>query len=84
MRWRMREERERESRRERECFVSAAAWLTERMGDRAECALCVSVYIYVCIYVYSTAVTSVHKLLNAFAWLVVKKRSHAERRRALF
>lgn len=43
------EREERESRRERECFVSAAAWLTETVEDRAECALCVSVYIFVCV-----------------------------------
>lgn len=76
MRWCMREsEEKRESRRERECFVSAAARLTERMENRM-CSMCICVCVYfpiqyVCCGLCAPvdAAIRVHELLNAFAWL---------------
>lgn len=85
--------KERASRRERECFVSAAARLTETTENRTECALCAFVCVYVCVFPYTLCVLQlvhsvhaairVHELLNTFAWLYVKKRSNG-RWRALF
>lgn len=76
--------KERESGRERECFVSAAARLTERMENRTERALCVFVCVNVCVFPPTVcllllahsahAATHEQELVNAFAWLCVKKR----------
>lgn len=51
------EREEREQGRERVggkgCFVSTAAWVTERMENRTECTLCAFVCIHVCVLAYS-------------------------------
>lgn len=76
----VREERERGA-KEREwegkrafCVCSCSAD-RERMENRTECALCAFHIQSVCLL----RVRSVHDLLNAFARLYVKKRSHAVR-----
>lgn len=70
----------------KECFVSAAAWVTERMENRTECTLCVFWYtVYVLQLAHSAhVVRCVYELLNAFAWPNVKKRIHGERWTGLF
>lgn len=80
---------ERDSRRKRECSVSAAAQLTSRMENRTECALCLFVCVYACVFPYTVCVLQrvrsvhaaihVHEVLNGFAWLYAKKRSQEER-----